>query len=228
MRNVLRKKLAVTITGLALVVSAGLAGSPASASEPEASSPPSADAPLLGPESSLTADQRVELEALVAATDPATAVFDADEALGAGVSDTAVADFAAAYQARGLGVSNLSPEVQGKTTAAGELIAASASSCTGARGYTGFYGWGWQFALNSCDTDLLIAALAGGGGATAAVGGVISAAGVTAPAGAVTAAVGGLIVAGAGVVGICKAASYDAKAIYLNAFVIGNIGCWGQ
>ncbi|PPG20751.1 hypothetical protein C5D16_09685 [Rathayibacter toxicus] len=51
---------------------------------------------------------------------------------------------------------------------------------------------------------------------------------LTAPAGAITAAAGGVAEAGAGIVGICKAASYDAKAIYLNAFVTGGVCCWGQ
>ena len=149
-------------------------------------------------------------------------------ALATGASESDVADYAAAYQASGREVSNLSIRVQNQITDTGERVAAAAAACTGSRGYTGFYGWGWQYSLNSCDTDLLIAALFGGGSAVAAVGGVISAAGVTAPVGAITAAVGALIAAGAGPVSICKAASYTKKAIFLNVFVIGTVGCWGQ
>lgn len=218
--------LAGTATALAVVVGFALAPSAAQASETTA--PPSASAPATGPEASLSAADQAELETLLAATDSATGTFDATKALGAGASEQAVADFATSYEAAGQHVTGLDEPLRAQTSEAGERVAAAASSCTGDRGYTGFYGWGWQWALNSCDTDLLMAALAGGGGAVAAVGGIISAAGVTAPAGAVTAAAGGLVAAGAGVVGICKAASYEKKAIYLNAFVTGSVGCWGQ
>ncbi|MGN7187735.1 hypothetical protein [Microbacterium enclense] len=218
--------LAGTATALAVVV--GFALAPSAAHAAETTTPPSASAPATGPEASLSAADQAELETLLAATDSATGTFDAAKALGAGASEQAVADYAASYEAAGQNVTGLVETVRAQTSEAGERVAAAASSCTGDRGYTGFYGWGWQWALNSCDTDLLMAALAGGGGAVAAVGGVISAAGVTAPAGAVTAAAGGLVAAGAGIVSICKAASYEKKAIYLNAFVTGSVGCWGQ
>lgn len=222
-------RIMASVAGMALVLAAGLVAAPAHAVEtPPGVAPPTAEAPLTGPVGTLTAAQTTELEILLASTDASTGVFNADQALFAGASAAAVADFAVAYQAGGLKASNVDPGLQAQATASGERVAAAAASCAGARGYTGFYGWGWQWALNSCDTDLLMAALAGGGGSVAAIGGIISAAGVTAPVGAITAAVGGLVAAGAGVVGICKAASYDTKSIYLNAFVVGGVGCWGQ
>jgi hypothetical protein len=228
MSNTSKKRITAGLAGMALALTATLVAAPAQAAEPPAEqAPPTAAAPLLGPVGTLTAAQSTEFEILLASTDATTGVFNAEQALAAGAPAPAVADYAAAFQASGQGVANVTPGLQAQATESGAQVAAAAS-CAGARGYTGFYGWGWQWALNSCDTDLLIAALAGGGGSIAAVGGLISAAGVTAPAGAVTAAAGGLVVAGAGVVGICKAASYDTKSIYLNSFVAGGIGCWGQ
>jgi len=218
--------LAGTVTALAVVVGVTLA--PSAAQAVETSDPPSASAPAVGSAASLPAADQVELEQLLAATDGATGTFDATKALGTGANEQAVADYATSYRAAGQNVIGLPEPVREQASEAGGRVAAAASSCTGNRGYTGFYGWGWQWALNSCDTDLLMAAVAGGGGAVAAVGGIISAAGVTAPAGAITAAAGGLVAAGAGIVGICKAASYEKKAIYLNAYLSGSVGCWGQ
>jgi hypothetical protein len=57
---------------------------------------------------------------------------------------------------------------------------------------------------------------------------VIAASGVGAPEGAVAAAAGGLVAAGGPIIQVCKAASYEKQAIYLNAYVSGAVGCWGQ
>lgn len=225
-RHRLRTVATSTATALAVLIAVALPPQAAQATEPPVS--PSATTPVMGPEAALSAQEQRELQSLLSATDPSRGTFDVTKARDLGASEQAIADFATSYQAAGRSVLGLTVTTQIQRSDVGERVAAAAASCTGTRGYTGFYGWGWQWALNSCDTDLLMAALAGVGGGTAAVGGIISAAGVTAPAGAVTAAVGGLIAAGAGVIGICKAASYEAKAIYLNAYVIGSVGCWGQ
>ncbi|KIC60037.1 hypothetical protein RM52_01095 [Microbacterium hominis] len=36
------------------------------------------------------------------------------------------------------------------------------------------------------------------------------------------------VAAGAGIIAICKAASREKQAIYLNVYVTGGVGCWGQ
>ena len=201
-------RLTTGMIGAALICTTAFVATPAVAAEMSPTeATPTAESPLLGPEATLSPADKAQLEVLLNATNLEVGVFDAAQAVTAGASLVAVADYAATYEASGAVVANSTPNLLSSTSAVGERLAAAALSCTGARGYTGFYGWGWQWALNSCDTDLLMAALAGGGGATAAVGGVISA---------------------AGVVGICKAASYEAKAIYPNAFVTGGVGCWGQ
>lgn len=135
---------------------------------------------------------------------------------------------ASSYEAAGASIVSLDDGTAGEATAASQRVMAAAAACTGDRGYTGFWGWGWQWALNSCDTNLLMAAYVAGGSVTSAVGGVIAATGVGAPAGAITIAAGGLVAAGAPVVAVCQAASYEKNAIYLNAFVTGGIGCWAQ
>ena len=232
----LKDRFLAGAAGFALVGGGLMTAAPASASEivtpADAPAPGQsqsvAPAPAPGSQSPLPAAEQEMLEKLVAATDLDNQVFDAAAALDSGVGDSAVADYAAAYQTQG-SVVNLPAVTQAEASEAGLSIAAAASSCTGARGYTGFWGWGWQTALNSCDTDLLMAAIAGTGGVTAGVGGVIAAAtGPGAPVGGIVAAAGGLIAAGSGIILICKNASYDYKAIYLNVFVTGGVGCWGQ
>lgn len=199
------------ILSTALVFSGGAA---ATAAEPSA--------PVS--HSTMSPEQTASLEALLSANDSSTRTFTVAHATTAGAAPQDVADFSAMLKLSGW-------TVVGETVAAPSIAAAEVvttfASCTGNRGYTGFYGWGWQWALNSCDTDLLIQALLAGGGGTAAVGGVLTAVGI-APAGGITAAVGALIAAGAGPIQVCKTASYGAHAIYLNVFATGSIGCWGQ
>jgi len=228
MRREMKKRMTAGIMGAAVLVLASAGASSASAAEASAPAVPTAAEPAVGPAASLSAEDTALLETLLSATDSSSGVFDAERALAAGASPSDVADYATAYQAAGKSVEGIPVSVKAQTSEAGERVAAAASRCTGDRGYTGFWGWGWQWALNSCDTDLLSAALVAGGGGVAAVGGIISAAGVTAPAGAVTAAAGGLVAAGGPIIQVCKAASYEKQAIYLNAFVSGNVGCWGQ
>lgn len=198
----------------------------------------SQDTPVPTPDSAgaqLSDAQSAELESLVGASDFATSTFDADAALTSGVDETAVADYALVLEADGWTVIGAStPNLRAEASPMATEVAAAAAACTGKRGYTGFHGVFWQFALNSCDTDLLIASVAAAGSSTAAIGGVIAAvgalpsSGLSVPAGAITAAVGGLIAAGAGPLTVCKTASHGVHAIYLNAFVTGGIGCWGQ
>lgn len=199
---------------------------------------PGGEAPAPTPSSAgakLSEAQSAELESLVGASDFANSTFDSDAALMSGVAETAVADYALVLEADGWTVNGANTiSLRAEASPSGTEVAAAAAACTGKRGYTGFYGAFWQFALNSCDTETLIASVAAAGGSTAAIGAAIAAvgalpsSGLSVPAGAITAAVGGLIAAGAGPLTVCKTASYGVHAIYLNAFVTGGIGCWGQ
>lgn len=53
----------------------------------------------------------------------------------------------------GLAAVGMTSSVDAQTTPQARTVAAAAATCSGARGYTGFWGWGWQTALDSCDTD---------------------------------------------------------------------------
>lgn len=218
-----KNRLVACMMGGVLLLASTLMAAPAHASEA-----PQPDTAPVTSEVQLSAEQKADLQSLLAGIESTSGVFHADRALAAGVSESDVADFAASFEASGGTVSDLPSTTKSEISAQGKQIAMAAASCKGSRGYTGFYGWGWQFALNSCDTDLLIAAVGGAGTSYAALGGLIAVGGVTAPAGAVTIAVGGIIAAGAVPLSICKAASYGKKAIFLNAYIGGGIGCWGQ
>lgn len=176
--------------------------------------------------SALTAAQESELNALVNSTNFAARTFDPSSAVGAGASTVGTADYASLLAARGWTVVGNDAALILPSSGAQPMLTVGAQ-CTGTSGYTGFFGAFWQWALNSCDTATLIAAVAAGGGSTAGIGGLLAALGVV-PAGGITAAVGGLIAAGAGVLTVCQTASYGMHAIYLNAYVIGGVGCWGQ
>lgn len=140
------------LAAAALLAGGLLTSSPATAAENPASSP-SAQHPLDGPVSQLSAAEERALSRLESATDTATGVFDAEAALAAGVSASDVADYAATYTAAGNDVVGMTSSVDAQTTPQARTVAAAAATCSGARGYTGFWGWGWQTALDSCDTD---------------------------------------------------------------------------
>lgn len=216
------------LASAALIAGGIMAANPATAAEEEAPVATEAN-PANGPEAQLSAADAALLTQLEAATNTSTGTFDAQAALAAGADPSAVADFAATYSSAGRSVVHLDAGTANLVSPAATDIVAAAATCSGARGYTGFWGWGWQTALDSCDTDLLMTSIAGGGGGIAAVGGVIAAAtGPGAPAGGIVAAAGGLVAAGAGIIAICKAASREKQAIYLNVYVTGSVGCWGQ
>lgn len=208
------------------VLAAGFAV-PAQAAE--ATPPPtSPDTAIVSTASVLTAAQEAELNALDSATDHTTLTFDPVAASAVGASAEGIADYALVLQSRGWTTLSQDSVTASASDVATAIVSARAK-CTGKRGYTGFHGAFWQWALNSCDTNLLITSVVagGGGGGVAAIGALLASLGI-APAGAITAAVGGVIAAGAGPLKICQAASYGANAIYMNTFVTGGVGCWGQ
>lgn len=187
--------------------------------------PTSPETQLVEEGSELTPEERAQLDAVMSGLDDTEQVFDARAAESAGASAESIADFAQILSGGGWTIAN------GESLAEPSALAVDVSNevraCTGYSGYKGFFGGFWQWGLNSCLTDSLIATVAGGGGSAVAIGGVLAAAGI-APGAAITAAAGALAGMSAGFLGICKTASYGVHAIYLNAYVTGNVGCWGQ
>ncbi|WP_460802812.1 hypothetical protein [Microbacterium sp. GXF6406] len=171
----------------------------------------------------LTIEQQADIDAVVIGTDDDAETFDADVAREAGADEEAIADYAIILADAGW-------TIHGDYTAeaAGEVASKAVTACTGVTQYNGyFFPIGFQWALNSCDTDTFIAALkviVAGGGATAAVALLTK---IGAPVAAVAAAVGGLAALGVAVTELCKTASPQ-NAIYLNSGGTVPPSCWGQ
>lgn len=216
----------LTIGGVIAALLVGGLAAPASATEvedPELTPVPAAEAVL-------SEAQIAELEALYESTDSASRTFDAAAAVASGATEQGTADYASVLVAEGWAV-------QGETvepTAATQSIASALAACTGRSGYTGYYGWGWQWGLNSCQTDTLIAAVNLGAGGATAVGAVFAAIGlipgaapVAVPVAVVSGAVAAVIAYGSLGLNVCKTASYGVHAIYLNLYYT-SVRCWGQ
>ncbi|MGL4340435.1 MAG: hypothetical protein ACRCSP_08465 [Rhodoglobus sp.] len=176
----------------------------------------------------LTNEEISNLEALTSATKNSDAgpVFDAALALKLGATQSSISGFSAGLNA---GVGRLTKARVSEDTTQEQGVLAAARACSGASGFTGYYWFGPQIAMDSCQTDLLQAgigiALAGGGVYTAAS--ALTAAGL--PAAAVIGVVTAVIGLGLGFVSLCKAASSHGG-IYLNGGIPGIIApsCWGQ
>lgn len=168
----------------------------------------------------LTAEEISNLEALTSASkDDAGPVFDAELAGELGASVASIAEYSDGFVAAGGRLAQPS---------AGERPAA-VNACNGGSGFTGWYWFGPQVAMNSCQTDLLMAgigtAIAGGGLYT--LSSALTVAGL--PSSAVVGVATGVVALGLGFLSICKAASSNG-AIYLNGGIPGIIvpSCWGQ
>lgn len=161
------------------------------------------------------------LGALISGIDADARTFDADTARAAGATEQNVADFSAVLSGASWRITG---EAIATPSAALSDLGAEIAACRGQNGYTGWHGAFWQFALNSCNTDVLISMIGGHAGGVAAIGGLLAAMGV--PPGAIIGAVG--VIAGLGTLPyiICKNASGNG-AIYVNIFPTGA-GCWGQ
>lgn len=167
------------------------------------------------------------IEQLIQSADRETNVFSADRALRVGVDAQTVADFSGVVEAMGWMVDGEVGDERLLSESA-SVVAAKAAACTGQRGYTGFWGYMWQWAFNSCDTELIQSALLAGGAVVGTIAGIFAAVPGAAPAAAVTAAVAGVIAVGAPVLEVCQKASYNYNAVYFNLMVYGSAGCWAQ
>lgn len=147
-------------------------------------------------------------------------VFDYGAAVAAGVRTDFAADFATGVVAGGGEITNAPADVSAGSTAEAATILAAAA-CSGRNG-SGVYWWGWQTALDSCNTSVLINAMWAGAGVAALAGIISSETGVGAAAGGIAAAA---LTIGAGALGIC--ASWG-NGIYWNTLYTGTPFCWGQ
>lgn len=171
----------------------------------------------------LTVAQQAEIDAVVIATDGDAQTFYTDVAREAGADETAIADYAVILADAGWTIDG--PYT---STLASDTAAMAVAACTGVSQYNGyFFPIGFQWALNSCDTDTFIAALkvivAGGSGVAA----VALLSKVGAPVAAVSAAVAGIAGIGVAVTELCKTAS-PKKAVYINSGGTVPPSCWGQ
>ena len=171
----------------------------------------------------LTFEQQADIDAVVLGTDDQAQTFDADVARDAGADEEAIADYAVILADAGWTIIG-----DYSAGAAGEIAQMAVAACTGVSQYNGyFFPIGYQWALNSCDTDTFIAALkviVAGGGSTAAVALLTK---VGAPVAAVAGAVAALAGLGVAVTELCKTAS-PKKAVYLNSGGTVPPSCWGQ
>lgn len=171
----------------------------------------------------LTAAQQAEIDAVVIATDSDGQTFHTDVAREAGADEAAIADYAVILADAGWTIDGHYTSVLASDTA---IMAVAA--CTGVSKYNGyFFPIGYQWALNSCDTDTFIAALkviVAGGSGVAAVALLTK---VGAPVAAVSAAVAAIAGIGVAVTELCKTAS-PKKAVYINSGGTVPPSCWGQ
>lgn len=229
MRNKLRSKRSAVRTAIAtaaIVAVSLFAVAPAHA-ETLPPSPEVEGSAVAAEGTPLTPAQEAELTALVDAADLENQIFDVAAATEAGVSESQIADFSYVVAANGWEIVGAQDVDQLLSSASSSLVT-SYSGCTGANGYTGYWGWGWQWAANSCITDSLIAGAAAGAGGVGAIAAILTAIPPAAAAAPIAYAAGAVVAAGGGFLAACKTFSYGVHAIYLNINSAGAPGCWGQ
>jgi hypothetical protein len=165
-----------------------------------------------------------KLEPIVEATTTGRVpTFDPVLAIKLGAEPEIVHDYATTLVSEGGKVLNSGTWEGGRSAHSG--LAQTAAACSGSNGYTGYYFTGFQWALNSCNTDKLIA-LAGAG--TASIGAIAAMLAVgAAPAAAVTGVAAAIAAAGAGFLNVCKSFGSNGG-IYVNSGNLSLPTCWGQ
>lgn len=104
----------------------------------------------------LTPQQEAELTALVDAADLENQIFDVAAATEAGVSEAQIADFSYVVAANGWEIVGVQDVDRVLSSASNDLVT-TYSACTGTNSYTGYWGGAWQWALDSCTTESLVA-----------------------------------------------------------------------
>lgn len=177
---------------------------------------PASASPSRGPSAASAADRA---ESLLTGVDRTTQVFDGAAATRAGATTEDVEDFAAGYVAGGGAVENV--EVSEETVSALRAPAAALRSCSG-RNSADVTGLQANLYLNSCNTNKLVAALAGGAGVAALVGVITAATGVGGAAGGIAAA---LLTIGSAAVAYCGARG---RGIGFHVLPVGPPWCRSQ
>lgn len=217
-----KSKLRLAIVGMASAALIFSGSATATADTQEFTSISPTDTPIVSPDEqpnpAEVAHAEEIAESLVSATSYGkTTSFDYEEAVANGVEPQVASDYAAV-----LGASS------DLVTAGNELAptetAAAAAACTGESRYVGYTFWGFQWALNSCQTSQLIAAVGLGAGGIGTVTAMLAASTTVPPVAAVAAAV---VTLGGAFLATCQAFSSNGG-IYLNSGNLSAPTCWGQ
>ncbi|WP_156376734.1 hypothetical protein [Yonghaparkia sp. Root332] len=209
---------AATATVLAMLVMAPAANAAEGAADP-------------APRVEISAEEQANLDALLAASDNSgdVAVFDIDQALALGADATATQEYAASFVEAGGTLAPTESSSAADVAKGTEAGAMALAACRGKNGFTGYYWFGSQTAMNSCNTQALIngITLAAAGGGTYAAASALTVAGL--PAAAVVGVIAGILGIGVAFLNICKDTS-SVNAIYLNGGVAGVVppSCWAQ
>ncbi|WP_372967623.1 hypothetical protein [Microbacterium sp.] len=218
-----KARLITSITAAAATVIAMLVMAPAA----HAAETPSDPAPVV----EISAEEQANLDALLAASDTSgeVAVFDVDRALELGADQSAVQEFAAGFVESGGTLAAAASTTATEISKGTESSAMALAACRGKNGFTGYYWFGPQTAMDSCNTSALIngITLAAAGGGTYAAASALTVAGL--PAAAVVGVISGILGIGVAFLNICKDTS-SVNAIYLNGGVAGVVppSCWAQ
>ena len=174
----------------------------------------------------LKPQQQVEINALAAASDYKSKRFLVQAAVKGGAGASSIADFAAVLRDQGWTV--VGSVTAQPSTLARQSIAAAIAACKGKNGYNGYYfPWGWQFGLNSCNTNKLIAGVGLGAAGAVVVTAALVAGGATATAAPIAGLVAAVIGFGAAALRVCQAFSSNGG-IWLNVGGTPQASCWGQ
>ncbi len=179
----------------------------------------------------ISAEEQANLDALLAASDNTgdVAVFDVDQALALGADEVATQEFATTFVEAGGTLADSASAESAKIAESSEASAMAVAACRGKTGFTGYYWFGPQTALDSCLTTTFIngIAVAAAGGGTYAAASALTVAGL--PAAAVVGVVAAVLGLGVAFLTICKDTS-SVNAIYLNGGVAGVVppSCWAQ
>lgn len=179
----------------------------------------------------IPAAEQANLDALLAASDNTgdVAVFDVDRALELGADETATEEFAVSFVEAGGTLAPSESTVAADAAMSSKAGAMALAACRGNTGFTGYYWFGPQTAMDSCLTTGFIngIALAAAGGGTYAAASALTVAGL--PLAAVTGVIAGVLGVGIVFLTICKDTS-SIGAIYLNGGIPGAVppSCWAQ
>lgn len=218
-----RGGFATSVMTVAVTVLALFSGSPAHA----------VDTPADPAETVATipAAERANLDAVLAASDNSgdTAVFDIDRALELGADEAAAEEFALAFVASGGVLADTSSAGSEQLKLKASMTVSAKAACRGRTGYTGYYWFGPQSALDSCLTTGLIngIGIAAAGGGTYTAASALTVAGL--PSSAVVGVVSAVLALGVAFLTVCRDTS-SLGAMYLNGGVPGVVApsCWAQ